>query len=295
VDDSRPVASDVRAGPLGAADSLSADLPELDSYPSAREALPAAAAARPGLVSISTSDTGRAHASSPHDRTVTLKELRMGRVRRRLLSSASVIEDELQIEGVRYRAALVTATYRSDGAWGPRQITGALKCVKEWARRRRIWVRYVWRLEFGELHGRPHYHIVVWLPRGVTMPLWDRQGWWPHGMTNARWARRPVGYIAKYAAKPAEFPPGTRGTAGARWCGIGGLSVAGRLRALWRSAPEWVRENWPEGEPLKRLSGSWWRLGTFIELRSPWRASVVSGIVAFRWHGWGPDDIRLVS
>ncbi len=59
----------------------------------------------------------------------------MGRVRRRVLSSASVIEDELQVEGVRYRAALVTATYRSDGTWGPRQITGALKCLKEWARR----------------------------------------------------------------------------------------------------------------------------------------------------------------
>lgn len=209
MEDSRPVSPGAGAGPLGLANSLSTDLPQLEGHASAREAPPAAAAARPGLVSISTSDTGCAHASS-HARTVALKELRVGRVRRRLLSSASVIEDELQVEGVRYRAALVTATYRSDGAWGPRQITAALKCVKEWARLRRIWVRYVWRLEFGELHGRPHYHVVVWLPRGITMPLWDRQGWWPHGMTNARWARRPVGYIAKYAAKPAEFPPGTQ-------------------------------------------------------------------------------------
>lgn len=81
---------------------------------------------------------GDARASSPHDRTVTLKELRMGRVRGRLLSSASVIEDELRLRacGTVPRSSL--RLINRDGAWGPRQNTGALKCVKEWARRRRI-------------------------------------------------------------------------------------------------------------------------------------------------------------
>jgi hypothetical protein len=195
---------------------------------------------------------------------------------------------------VRYRAALVTTTYRPNAAWGARHLTASLKCLREWARRRGIWVRYVWRLEFGGLHGRPHYHIVVWLPKGNTMPLWDRQGWWPHGMTNAVWARRPVGYIAKYASKAADWPPGTGGTVGARWFGVGGLSLQGRMRALWRSAPQWIRERWPQGDPLKRLSGSWWRFGSFIELRSPWAAVPVGGNFAFRWRGWGPDDIRFV-
>jgi hypothetical protein len=194
---------------------------------------------------------------------------------------------------VRYRAALVTTTYRPDVAWGARHLTASLKCLREWARRRGIWVKYVGRLEFTRA-GVPHYHIVVWLPRGHTMPMWDKQGWWRHGMTNAVWARRPVGYLAKYASKAADFPPGTHGTKGARWFVAGGLSLRGRLRALWRAAPRWIRERWPEGDPLKRLSGSWWRLGSFVDLRSPWRAVLEGDGVAFEWRGWGADDIRFV-
>jgi hypothetical protein len=226
---------------------------------------------------------------------VSIRDLRIARVRRGLLSRASVIEDELQESGVLYRAALITTTYRPDVAWGPRHLTASLKCLREWARRRRIWVKYVWRLEFGELNGRPHYHVVVWLPRGMKMPLWDKRGWWPHGMTNAVWARRPVGYIAKYAAKGTEWPVGTGSTAGARWFGVGGLSLRGRLRALWRAAPGWIRDRWPEGDPLRRLSGSWWRLGSFVDLRSPWRALLVGDSVLFEWRGWGDDDIRFVA
>jgi hypothetical protein len=253
---------------------------------------PSGTAPPPGLVSLSTCDTGYSCSSLFAS---SARDLRMGRVRRGLLSAAAVIEEELQASGVLYRAALVTTTYRPDAPWGPRHLTASLKCLREWARRRRVWVRYVWRLEFGERSGRPHYHAVVWLPRGITMPLWDRQGWWPHGMTNAVWARRPVGYIAKYAAKEAEWPVGTGGTAGARWFGVGGLSLQGRLRALWRSAPLWVRERWPEGDPLRRLSGTWWRLGAFVELRSPWAAIPVGGGFAFRWRGWSVDDIRFVG
>ena len=265
---------------------------------SGRSSPPEAASAPPGLVGLSTGDTGCASSSSllsPATAGVVLSvgDLRMARVRRGLLSAADVIQEELQAAGVGYRAALVTATYRPGVAWGPRHVAAALKCLREWARRRRTWVKYVWRLEFTR-RGVPHYHVVVWLPRGRTMPRWDKRGWWPHGMTNAVWARRPVGYLAKYAAKAADWPPGTRGTHGARWFGVGGLSLRGRLRALWRGAPAWVRERWPEGEPLKRLSGSWWRLGSFVELRSPWALEVVGDGCAFRWRGWTPDDVRFV-
>ena len=247
-----------------------------------------------GLVCLSTSDTASINASLANVTAVSLQQLRMARVRRGLLSASAVIEAELQQSGVHYRAALVTTTYRPDVAWAPRHLSRALKCLKAWARRRRIWIKYVWRLEFTR-RGIPHYHVVVWLPRGHTMPLWDRQGWWSHGMSNATWARRPIGYLAKYASKAADWPPGTDGTRGARWFGVGGLSVSGRLRALWRSSPQWVQERWPEGDPLKRLSGSWWRLGTFVELRSPWSATPVAGGWAFRWRGWSTDDVRFLG
>jgi hypothetical protein len=66
----------------------------------ARVAPPAAAAASVGLVSISTSDTGYVHASSKPIPVVSVQHMRMGPVRRGLLGAASVIEDELQAEGV---------------------------------------------------------------------------------------------------------------------------------------------------------------------------------------------------
>lgn len=256
----------------------------------------AAGGASSGLVSLSTSYTGSSHGPQVQGlAAVSIPQLRMARVRRGVLSAASVICDEAEGSGVRVRAVMVTTTYRPDVAWGPRHITAALNCMWEWARRRRVWVMCVWRLEFTQ-RGVPHYHVLVWFPASELMPMWDEQGWWPHGMTRTTpVARSAVGYLAKYASKACDWPAGTGGTSGARWFGVRGLSLRGRLRARWRAAPAWVRDRWPEGEPLKRLAGSWWRLGSFVELRSPWAASPVGDGFVFRWRGWGPDDVRLVA
>lgn len=217
----------------------------------------------------------------------------MRRLRRGLLSAAEVVQDDLQEGGTRYRAAMVTTTYRPGAEWSPLDLAGSLKCLREWARRRRIWVRYVWRLEFTA-RGVPHYHVVVWLPRGWTMPLWDRAGWWSRGMTNAQWARRAVGYCAKYASAASDWPPGTRGTAHARWWGCGGLTSALRMRARWRAAPAWLRElAWDHDTPLRR-EGSRWRVGAWL-IRSPWRVlEVAGGLLQFEWRGWGDGAAELV-
>lgn len=250
-----------------------------------------AAPSSAGLVHSSTSDTGHAAPSS----SVSIADLRMARVRRGVLSAASVIQEELEDDGVRCQAVMVTTTYRPDAAWGARHLTASLKCLREWARRRRIWIKYVSRLEFTQ-RGVPHYHVLVWFPVGELMPMWDKQGWWLHGMTRTTAvSRSAVGYLAKYASKACDWPPGTSGTRGARWYGVGGLSVQGRLRALWRAAPKWVRDRVEEGEPLKRLTGSWWRLGAW-EIRSPWRCvPQAGGCVAFEWRGWDCDSVRLAG
>ena len=49
------------------------------------------------------------------------------------------------------------------------------KCVREWARRKDIFIHYVWVLELTK-RGRPHYHVLFWLPKGVSMPKADKQG-----------------------------------------------------------------------------------------------------------------------
>ena len=79
---------------------------------------------------------------------------------------------------------MVTLTYRDDVDWSPRQVSNYLKCVREWARRKAIFLHYVWVLELTK-RGRPHYHVLFWLPKGVSMPKADKQGWWKHGMTRS--------------------------------------------------------------------------------------------------------------
>ena len=54
---------------------------------------------------------------------------------------------------------MVTLTYRDDVDWSPRQVSNYLKCVREWARRKGIFIHYVWVLELTK-RGRPHYHVL---------------------------------------------------------------------------------------------------------------------------------------
>ena len=79
---------------------------------------------------------------------------------------------------------MVTLTYRDDVDWSPRQVSNYLKCVREWARRKGIFIHYVWVLELTK-RGRPHYHVLFGCLKGVSMPKADKQGWWKHGMTRS--------------------------------------------------------------------------------------------------------------
>ena len=85
-----------------------------------------------GAVSILTSDT---------DYQLQLpcpEYLRLKRLQNSVRISAEVIQEKLQKNHVRYKAAMVTLTYREDVEWSPRQVSGYLKCVREWARRKAI-------------------------------------------------------------------------------------------------------------------------------------------------------------
>jgi len=106
-----------------------------------------------GLVSILTSDTDYALALP------CAEYLRLKRLQKSVRISAEVIQESLQKNHVRYKAAMVTLTYRDDVDWSPRQVSNYLKCVREWARRKGIFIHYVWVLELTK-RGRPHYHIL---------------------------------------------------------------------------------------------------------------------------------------
>lgn len=151
---------------------------------------------------------------------------------------------------------LVTLTYRGDNRdWRPEHISTYIKCVKRWFKRRTAGngLRYAWVAELQQ-RGVIHYHIVFWLPKGLTMPKADKQGWWMHGMTNTKRATAPVAYLMKYVSKVdsknvGSFPHG------ARIFGLGGLDKTGRDCKRWVLWPAYLQGNAAAGDPFKPAKG----------------------------------------
>lgn len=200
--------------------------------------------------------------------------MRLKRLKKNVITSARLMSS--QLDGQRIRGAFVTLTYRDDADWCPRQIAAYIGSVKKYLARRSIPARYVWVLELTK-RGRPHYHVLWWLPKGVTLPKADKRGWWRHGMTKTEWARNPVGYLAKYASKGTpddSFPKG------ARLYGVGGLALSQRLERAWWNLPVGVR-SW--GTPLDRWrrspGGGWVCRATGEWRESLWSVQVIGGRV----------------
>jgi len=168
--------------------------------------------------------------------------------------------------------AFITFTYRPDVEWKPRHLTACLKRMRQWLLRRGVKPRYVW---VAEQHksGRVHYHAIVWLPRGLTMPKPDKQGWWPHGFTNVQWARKGIGYLVKYATKAsaslAAFPRGCR------LHGHGGLSADRRAHRSWWMLPRYQRERCGPLDDVRRAPGGGWLSAVTGEF---WKAIPLHGI-----------------
>lgn len=162
-------------------------------------------------------------------------------MRRAVINAADEIQKEVSQGGNRPRTAMLTLTYRWTFGWRPRHINEMLAHCRKWLARRGWPLRYVWVAEL-QARGAVHYHIVIWLPRGLTLPKPDKQGWWPHGSTRIEWARKPVGYLTKYATKgfDTEFPKGLR------LHGRGGLDQEQRDRVSWWLLPRYVREYFTE-------------------------------------------------
>ncbi len=228
-----------------------------------------------GLVSILTSDT---------DYQLQLpcpEYLRLKRLQKSVRESAEVIQESLQNARVKYKAHMVTLTYRDDVDWSPRQVSNYLKCVREWARRKAIFLHYVWVLELTK-RGRPHYHVLFWLPRGISMPKADKQGWWRHGMTNTVPARSPVGYLCKYTSKGIDFDSWGKLPRGGRLYGHGGFTPSMRITRVWRLAPGWVRELIDEVDGVRKVGCYWVNRVSGMGIRSPFAFDHVNRILRFK-------------
>jgi hypothetical protein len=173
---------------------------------------------------------------------------------RRGVTAAADLLQRQTADGYRGRAIFLTLTYRPGVAWSARHVSTFSDHVRKWLQARAIEFRRVWVMELTKA-GVPHYHVMIWLPHGVKLPMPDRCGWWPHGMTRIEWARNPVGYLIKYASKGTQgdlFPRG------ARIFGCGGLSPESRIAKAWQMLPRYVRERFSVEDRARRCPGGGW-------------------------------------
>lgn len=146
----------------------------------------------------------------------------------------------------------VTLTYKGVDDWRPDHISYAIRHYRQWCKRVGVPCRYTWVAEL-QSRGAVHYHLLAWLPRGFSMPLWDkphgkRLAFWPHGMSNTQIARSGVGYLMKYLSKLGEFH---RFPVGLRLYGIGGLDATGRKIRGWYGLPTWVKRSFGVGDVVR--------------------------------------------
>jgi hypothetical protein len=212
-------------------------------------------------------------------RTISDDEQRTKRLRRmkqNVITSARLHVAEGERGGFRGRWAMLTLTYRDDVRWIAAQVSTLLTALRNYCTRAGFRARYTWVLELTK-RGRPHYHVLIWLPKGRTLPKPDKQGWWKHGLTKIEWARNAVGYLAKYASKgDMDF---LQVPTGARLSGFGGLYKTSRIELRWWKLPLWVRQVFTEIADVGRSPGGYVHRQSGHYLASPWRVAFYGGVL----------------
>lgn len=202
---------------------------------------------------------------------------RINQMQKAVRTSARLHVESAASRGHRFRPAMITLTYRADAIQRPRDISVLLKHIRQYLARRNHILRCVWVMELTK-SGNPHYHIVVWLPKGVTLPKPDKRGWWVHGSTRIEWCRKTaVGYITKYISKGCENSVSI--PARSRIHGACGLDSVARCARRWWLLPCWVRELFPIiGDcPVRLRGGGWLHPPSGIFLESPFIVSLQNG------------------
>jgi len=187
-----------------------------------------------------------------HIGEVNPKRMRVRRCRRRVMTFSDLAGDAGRSGAVAGRWVFVTLTYAKVEDWCSGHVSEFLDCVRQWARRRKITVAYVWVAEL-QRRGAVHYHLAFKLPKAYTLPKPDRQGWWKHGLSSVEAVRKSVrNYLSKYLSKQSERSEFPRGL---RLCGMGGLPSDARAWARWQGRPSYVREECEPSDMPRRVRG----------------------------------------
>lgn len=151
-------------------------------------------------------------------------ENRIASLRKTIYNFGMGVEHDLSSKG--YVPWLCSLTYRDLNGWSPNDIKYFLNRVRSHLYRRNLPFVYCWVAELQK-RGALHYHVMIWLPKGLKLPKFARFGWWNHGFTDQKIARKSVGYLMKYISKTDtkhSFPRGVR------IYGYGGASVTTKRR-----------------------------------------------------------------
>jgi hypothetical protein len=234
-----------------------------------------------GLVHYKTSDNGPKQGRLSIEIDPLLA--RAQRLRKSVITSARLHDQEAKKGSRRGAWYMLTLTYRDGSNSGPRDVSELLKRMRGYfngivARARRFAgevFRYLW---VGELtqRGRPHYHLLIWVPKGIYFGKVDHRGWWPHGSSQIEKARNAVGYLAKYASKftsviAAAFPKGFRTH------GCGGLNTESRRELRWWKSPVSAREALGGEADIRKCQGGYFDKLTGEFWPSPWRVTFAFG------------------
>lgn len=161
---------------------------------------------------------------------------RLSRLRRRVFSWSRTMPAASQTT----RLVMITVTYRKAWLWMPNQIKAFMaKIRKELRGNLRA---YAWVAELQE-RGAVHYHVLLMVNRGTSIPQPDKAGWWRYGMTKIQTINSPF-YIAKYTGKEyqkvGEFPRGLR--LFAVWIAPDSIDILSMWKHRLTSLPRWLQE-----------------------------------------------------
>jgi hypothetical protein len=199
------------------------------------------------------------------------------RLKKSIITGARLHDQEATKGSMRGAWYMLTATYREGSDPSPRDVSDLVRAIRRYFNRvaglkyrsHRPRFRYLW---VGELTKRlrPHYHLLIWIPRGIFIPKVDSRGWWSHGMTKIEKARNAVGYLAKYASKftgamAEAFPKGFRTH------GVGGLGDESKRELRWWKAPKDARDALGPDADIRKVPGGYADKRTGDFWPSPWR------------------------
>jgi len=235
-----------------------------------------------GLVNYKTSDT-----QGPATGRVSIEIdpllQRAQRLRKSVITSARLHDQEAKKGSSRGAWYMLTLTYRDGSRSGARDVSELLKRMRGHFNRTKSraarWSREVFRyLWVGELtqRGRPHYHLLIWVAKGMYFGKVDRRGWWPHGSSQIEKARNAVGYLAKYASKFTSVVAGMF-PKGFRTHGCGGLNEESRRELRWWKAPLTAREELGPDADIRKCAGGYFDKLTGEFWPSPWRVTFFGG------------------